>query len=36
VVVNCKKETLRFDIEWKSTHLTTEIRGRSVATYRWD
>jgi len=36
VVVNCKKETLRFDIEWKSTHLTTGIRGRSVATYRWD
>ena len=36
VVVNRKAQPTRFDIEWNNQHLSTEISGSSVATYRWD
>jgi O-glycosyl hydrolase len=36
VVVNRKSQSSRFDIEWNSTHLTTDIGGDSVATYCWN
>ena len=36
VVVNRKAQPSVLDIEWNNTHLTSEIRGNSVATYRWD
>jgi len=35
VVVNRRTEPIRFDIEWGNRHLSTEIAGSSVATYRW-
>jgi O-glycosyl hydrolase len=36
VVVNHKTESSRFDIEWNSMHLTTDVLGNSVVTYQWD
>jgi glucosylceramidase len=35
VVVNRGTPPARFDIEWNNRHLSTEIGGSSVATYRW-
>ncbi len=35
VVVNRKTQPIRFAIEWNSQHVSTEIGGSSVATYRW-
>jgi hypothetical protein len=35
VVVNRRTQPLRFDIEWNHQQVSTEIGGRSVATYRW-
>jgi len=35
VVVNRKTQPIRFAIEWSNHQVSTEIGGRSVATYRW-
>jgi O-glycosyl hydrolase len=35
VVVNRRTHRTQFDIEWNGRHLSTEIGGSSVATYRW-
>ncbi len=35
VVANLKPSKASFDVEWKGSHLTAEIAGHSVATYRW-
>jgi len=35
VVVNRRTQRTQFDIEWNGRHLSTEIGGSSVATYRW-
>jgi len=35
VVVNRGAQPARFDVAWDNGHLSTEIRGHPVATYRW-
>jgi O-glycosyl hydrolase len=36
VVVNRKPQSSKLDIECNGMHLTTDVLGNSVVTYRWD